>query len=89
MCIRDRFDLRWYFRGYWLQADTFAPDIGRGCLESKARVEAKYPEECFREVSDDESNERWGLLAGKHAAVRWLSETDRSCAEDFFPFLDL
>jgi hypothetical protein len=70
------FSLRHYFRGH-------------GTPESRARIEAAYPEECSREVTDNEADIRWGELAGKHAAVRWLAGENRQCAEDWFPFLDL
>ena len=69
------FDLRRYFRGY-------------GSEEERIRKEALYPE-CLREVTDDEADARWGQLAGKHAAIRWLTDEDREAAEDFFPFTDL
>ena len=50
----------------------------------RATFLAQYPEEDGDGISD----ERWGQLAGKHAAVRWLIEEDRECADRYFPFLD-
>jgi hypothetical protein len=69
------YDLRRYFRGY-------------GNADKRGRIEEQYPE-CLVEVTDEEANARWGQLAGRHAATRWLAEEDRQCADDWFPFTDL
>ena len=67
--------LRWYFRR---DRDS------KSCKE----IEALWPEECLREVTAEENDARWGHLAGKHAAVRWLGERNREFAEESFPDLD-
>lgn len=79
------FDYRWYLRCDRRElAETCEPDIRRGCLASVERIEAAYPE-----ILEVECDDRfWGELSGKHAAIRWLGEEDRQCAEDEFPFLD-
>ena len=69
------YDLRCYFRGY-------------GTARQRERKEDMYPE-CLREVTDEEADIRWGQLAGEHAAVRWLQDTDRKTAEEWFPFIDI
>ena len=48
----------------------------------------RFPEEDL-EIPDDEEvgNRRWAIRSGEIAAVRWLADSDRSAAEDFFPML--
>ena len=71
------FDYRWYLR-----CDRLEPH--EHLLGNVNRIEAAYPE--ILEVELD--NRFWGELAGKHAAIRWLGEENRQCAEDWFPCLD-
>ena len=79
------FDFRWYLRcDRRSGAENYAQDIREGVLASVDRIEAAYPE--ILEVELD--NRYWGELAGKHAAIRWLGEEDRQCAEEWFPCLD-
>lgn len=79
------FDYRWYFRcDRRALAETCVPDIRRGCLAAVERIETDYPG-----IEEEPMSDRiWGDLAGRHAAIRWLGEEDRQCAEDWFPFLD-
>ena len=71
------FDYRWYLR-----CDRGEPH--EHLLVNVNRIEATYPE-IFEVECDDRF---WGELAGKHAAIRWLGEDDRQCAEEEFPFTD-
>ena len=48
------------------------------------RIEQMYPDEVAAGVDD----KRWGIRSGEIAAIKWLMEEDRECADDWFPFLD-
>jgi hypothetical protein len=60
-----------------------------GYDEDKAEEREQMYPELLDDLTDDERDARWGQLAGKFAAVRWLFAEDRSCAEQWFPFLDM
>ena len=68
-----KFDLFWYFR-----ADRQATPASRPCA---LRIMFAYPEDINIDVP-------WGFRSGEIAAIRWLMDEDRQCAEDFFPDLD-
>ena len=65
--------LRWYFR-----LNRHDNPVSR---PSALDIEALFPEETQQDVP-------WGVRSGQVAAVRWLTDEDRQCAEDFFPMLD-
>ena len=72
--LDKRLELFWYFR-----ADRNANPLSR---PSAQRIEEQYPEETR------EQDRPWGQRSGEIAAVRWLSNEDRQCAEEWFPELD-
>ena len=65
--------LFWYFR-----SNRHVNPVSR---PAAIEIEAEYPE-C------DNNTKSWGERSGEIAAVRWLSDEDRSAAEDFFPNTD-
>ena len=66
--------LFWYFR-----ADRHANPVSR---PAALAIEAEYPK------TDGYNTKTWGQRSGEIAAVRWLADEDRQCADDFFPMLD-
>ena len=79
------YDYRWYFRCDRREAAAhYAQDIRERILANVDRIETAYPEILEVELS----HRYWGKLSGMHAAIRWLGESDRQCAEEWFPCLD-
>ena len=81
------YDMRWYLRCDRIAlANTLAPEMRQSIIDSCNRIKQLYPE--IDTYLDQDTQKRWGKLAGEHAAIRWLQDPDRTAADEIFPCCD-
>jgi hypothetical protein len=75
------FNLEKRSRLFWYNRMDRHTCYGGQSRASALAIEADYPQEVNEDIP-------WGRRSGEIAAVRWLSNSDRQAADEWFPMLD-
>jgi hypothetical protein len=79
-CESELLDRGWYYRSFTTPKESTPPDIFAAMLNHRSDLRRQYPD---LDLDGNISDYEYGVLAGKHAGLRWALGMEWDEAELF------